>query len=262
MSDSPERIYPLVNRDGPDAICEVTLGSSSVGVAGSLHRPRRSDVTPIRDLIGAMSEGDERPDLDGLEEADEELRALARAMTNPAHTAILVELARDPGALDASGLARATGHPVAAVRRHLRVLLDAGLVRVVREEPRRGTVNRFYGPGPTPLRIGAGEEARLPRATLVRIAVAILREILGEARRSLGAGTFLGRPDRVLARVPATVDEQGWAELAAIQARALAEIERVCAESGRRLARERGRPLALTAALLLFEIPPRDAEDA
>ncbi len=218
-------------------------------------------VTPIHDLIVVVASGDEAPregpDLGELEEADGELHALALAMTNPVRTAILAELARQPGQ-GAAELAEATGEPGSAVRRHLRVLFDAGLVQVVREESRRGAVKRFYEPGRTPPRIGPDEEARLPQATRVRIAVRILREIMDAARHALEEGTFLARPARLLARVFATVDEQGWRELAEIQAHALAEAERVCAESARRVEEKGGDRLVVALAVLLFERPIDD----
>lgn len=202
-----------------------------------------------------------RPDLDGLDEVDADLQALALAMTNPVRTAILAELARKPG-LGADELARATGEPAASVRRHLRDLLDAGLVRVAREVSRRGTLKRHYEPERRPLRIDAGQEALLSRSIRVGIALRILREIFGEARLALEAGTFLGRPERVLACTAAAVDGRGWAELAEIQAEALARIGRVCEESAARLDEERGHPVSVCAALLLFEVPARADEDA
>jgi DNA-binding transcriptional ArsR family regulator len=215
-------------------------------------------VTPIHDLIFAVPKGDEgsgrRPDLGELDDAERELRALARAMTHPVRTAILVELTRKPG-LGADELSRVTEEPPTAVRRHLRQLFEAGLVDVTREESRRGTMKRYYQTVDWPLQISPAEEARLPRSARVEIALRVLCEIVSEARRSLEAGAFLKRPDRVLGWRPTVVDRRGWEELAGIQAEALSQIDRVCEESARRLAGEGDDPVAICAALLLFEVP-------
>jgi len=69
---------------------------------------------------------------------------VAKRLMNPTQRWVLEAVAESPEPLSAKGLARKSDRSLANVSYHLRKLAELGLVELVREEPVRGSVARYY----------------------------------------------------------------------------------------------------------------------
>jgi len=160
-------------------------------------------------------------------------------------------------------LARWSGQPVERVRKQLKVLADDGLIRVQRQERRRGVAKRYYANAMEVVLPGPGDE-ELDERELLLATLGILRLIFDGATRAVSGGTLMAREDRVIGNTPGEVDEQGWKELARLHTQLLERIQEVMAESRARLEASGEDPAVFfTSGVILVESPPlrEDEED-
>ena len=94
--------------------------------------------------------------------------------------------------------------------------------------------------------MSAGERQNMSRS--------IVHVITAELDLALESGTFDGRLDRFLTRVPMLLDEQGWDELMEVHQHAFDETLRVQKEATKRL-RDVGPAIEGTSVQTLFELP-------
>lgn len=131
-------------------------------------------------------------------------------------------------------LAEELGERLPNVSYHVRVLLDAECIELVRTEPRRGALEHFYRAQMRP--IFADEEwAKLPRSTRRSVSDVVLSQIWADTAEATRAGTFDARDDRHLSRSKLVLDEQGWTELNELLADTLHRAHDIQSESVTRL---------------------------
>ncbi len=118
-------------------------------------------------------------------EGDEEV--LSKAFT-PTSLAILRELAKSPNY--PKGLAKILGEDEQKIYYHIRRLEEAGLIRVVKEERKRGGVCRFYSPVADAFGFEITESCQDVKPTSVGKEGELFRNFFGEF---LGSGVFDGR---------------------------------------------------------------------
>jgi DNA-binding transcriptional ArsR family regulator len=104
-----------------------------------------------------MSFNSRIPDYDLADLLEVTSPAQLRAMTDPLRTLILALLLER--AATVSELAQAAGRPKSTVAHHVRVLADAGMLRVVRTRRVRAIEERFYGRTARTFKVGALEGA-------------------------------------------------------------------------------------------------------
>ena len=77
---------------------------------------------------------------------DDELVELADLLRNVAHPVRIAILrrVREVGEVNPRGFTRSHGATLATVSHHFRILARAGLIELLRTEPRRGAVEHFY----------------------------------------------------------------------------------------------------------------------
>lgn len=146
------------------------------------------------------------------------------------------------------------GDTVQNVGYHVRVLRDYGMIEIVEELKKRGSVEHFYRAVERPMfddRCWAG----LSPAARQVISAYGLEQIVKDAGVALKAHTFDRRPERHLSRTPMLLDAEGFAAVAKIQNDALdAILEEQAASDGRRTTSgEEGIPTI--AAMGSFELP-------
>ena len=127
-------------------------------------------------------------------------------------------------------LAEELGEPLPNVSYHVRVLLDAGCIELVRTEPRRGALEHFYRAQMRPL-FRLDEWTKLPPFTRRTLSSAILRQIWSDTAEATLDGSFDAREERHLSRSKLLLDEQGWQEVTQLLGETMDRAHEIHAES-------------------------------
>jgi DNA-binding transcriptional ArsR family regulator len=180
-----------------------------------------------------------------------------KALAHPMRVQVLNVL--EQRAASPSEIADELDLPLGNVSYHVRQLAASGLIRLVRETPRRGSVEHHYELTARP-DIGDAEWAQLPDIVKHAMVSAALGPIGQAVNQAAATGGFT-RPEAHLSRTALTLDAEGWAEaskeLVGMFER-LAESERA---SLKRLEEaDHADESHSTVVLMHFETPPVTAE--
>jgi DNA-binding transcriptional ArsR family regulator len=161
--------------------------------------------------------------------------------------------------------------PLSDVSYHVATLLKAGAIELVGERPVRGSIQHFYRAITTPI-VDTPENSNLSLEERLDFARLTIQLATADATIALDAKTLNRRPDAHVVRMPMTVDEEGWSEMAALYAEMLERIWAVRSASTQRIA-ERGdsdgaeakdedgeEEIPITAFVTFFERPPARKE--
>jgi DNA-binding transcriptional ArsR family regulator len=159
--------------------------------------------------------------------------ALAKALAHPLRTRVLSAL--EGRTASPSELATELEAPLGVLSYHIRRLTSLGFVKMVKSVPRRGAIEHYYTATARP-RITDATWAATPSIVKQATIAPRLEEIGAEASAALAGGGF-DAPEIHLTRSPITVDERGWKQLARKLDALTADIQRIEAESAKRLAR-------------------------
>ncbi len=175
--------------------------------------------------------------------------AIAKALAHPLRTRILAAL--ENRTASPTQLADELDAPLGVVSYHVRRLHALRFLKLVKRLPRRGAIEHYYTTvaGPT-----ITNEAWISTPTIVKQATisAALTELGSQASAAVGEGGF-DAPGSHVSRTPVTVDAQGWQELARELDALLPRIEKIEAESQKRLVRKDHQDeQRATVALMLF----------
>jgi DNA-binding transcriptional ArsR family regulator len=181
---------------------------------------------------------------------------IAKALSHPMRARILLIL--NERVASPNEIAEMIEERLPNVSYHVRALLDLGCVELVDTAQRRGAIEHYYRAVVRPF-FSDSDWKRIPRSGRQAISDTLLRVIWEDVSEAIEAGTFDSRPDRYLTNTPMVVDEQGWSELADIMARALREVQKVEAQSARRLKKSEEPGVPTKVVLMQFESPPEDA---
>ena len=236
------------------------LGNEAPKLATSVllwfERPRLGDPEWIPSASGSFS-GRRLGVLpehrgDGLEgQTHLSITALAEAMGHPVRAKILFALS-DTHPLGVAQIAERIHEPKRKVRYHVGRLLADGLVERLSSAGRTRT---RYSLLVIPF-LGKADVEQLTDGEARRIWTEVFRRIVIDVAGAISSGTFYRRPDFYEVRQPVMVDEAGWTEIQAISSSAYERIEAACAVAAERLAASGSEPIAATAAILWFELPP------
>jgi DNA-binding transcriptional ArsR family regulator len=149
------------------------------------------------------------PDYDLVEELEVSTPAQLRAMADPLRGTILDLLLER--AATVGELASAVGRPKSTVAHHVNVLLDAGMLKVVRTRRVRAIDERFYGRTARLFRVGA---VRVPVATLASDGFNPLHRAAAEAIPAHLADDL--RSAFRHARIPESSAREFWAQVVAL----------------------------------------------
>jgi DNA-binding transcriptional ArsR family regulator len=185
-------------------------------------------------------------------------RPVVQAYGHPVGYAILRVLI-ERGTASGKEIAAVVPKARSSVGDQLRRLQADGLIECVKEESRRGTIERFYRI--TPLACWA-DDAEISHASTFerrRMGLRVLQSVVGDTSAALAANTLDRRDNWCLSSMRVGVDAEGWKELADIHRRALKEVERVLDESDERLmAGTSGERLLALCSMMLLELPNGD----
>jgi DNA-binding transcriptional ArsR family regulator len=150
-------------------------------------------------------------------------------------------------------VAERIGESPRRVRHQIERMVDAGLLVVDSETPRRNARERHYRSIAWPRVIDQREWTESERQAVARSFVRLIVTDIGRAVRGRGFG--VDRHDAEV-RIPGEVDERGREELAVLMRKATEEIEATMIRSAARLVAADEAGTEVVSALLVFEGRP------
>jgi DNA-binding transcriptional ArsR family regulator len=175
---------------------------------------------------------------------------LAKALSHPLRGRILGAL--ENRTASPSALAEDLGASLGVISYHVRRLHALGFLRLVKRVPRRGAVEHYYTTVAGP-QISSQVWESTPSVVKQAVLGATLGEIGSQASAAAEAGGFEPR-EAHLSRSPVTVDHKGWQQLGGELDALLARVQKISAESQKRLDRDgNDGARSATVALMLFQ---------
>jgi DNA-binding transcriptional ArsR family regulator len=183
--------------------------------------------------------------------------ALVKALAHPLRVQIISSL--EHRTASPSELAAELEQPLGNVSYHMRRLEKLGLIELEGEARRRGSIEHYYRLVARPSISDAGW-AQTPSIVKEALTLATLEQIGREVTAAATGGGF-ERDDIHVSRLPATLDDEGFRELAR-EASAFVEKVRAIEEASReRLAKDHEGAIPAHVVLMLYE-GARDTPDA
>jgi DNA-binding transcriptional ArsR family regulator len=182
--------------------------------------------------------------------------SLAKALAHPLRTRILAAL--EDRTASPSQLADELGAPLGVVSYHVRRLAALRFLKLVKRVPRRGAVEHYYTAVAAP-RITNSAWGATPTIVKQATVAAALEEIGTHVSAAASGGGF-EQAESHISRNPVLVDQKGWKALARELDALMPRIQKIQAESQKRLAGAAGeREQSATIVLMLFNSPAADA---
>jgi DNA-binding transcriptional ArsR family regulator len=147
--------------------------------------------------------------------------AIAKALSHPLRSHILVTLG--DRIASPKEIAGELGLAARDLDYHVKVLVELGMIRLVRTEQRRGATEHFYELQGPILYIDRDNWEAMPEPLRGRFSASLLKVVVDEAVAALEAGTFTAR-DSHQSRTPLMLDERGWSEVTEVMGGALAQV--------------------------------------
>ncbi len=177
---------------------------------------------------------------------------LARVMAHPLRVQILGAL--DERVASPSELARELEASLGTVSYHVRQLEAAGLIELVRTAPRRGALEHYYRAKLRP-RITDESWAQLPEMVKQALTGSALASISARVNNAALAGGF-SRDDAHLSKTELVLDGRGWKAIVKELERLDERIERIQAESTKRIGNNHDAEMTASLVTLFFEPAP------
>ena len=176
---------------------------------------------------------------------------LIKALAHPLRVKLLAFL--NEGEWSPSELSEELSEGLSQVGYHINVLEDFEMIELTKTEPRRGAVEHYYRAVERAY-IPSEMAKRIPKSGQQVIANDILEAIDLDVGDSTKSGKFYERDDAHASYTPASLDEQGCAEVNELADEFVARFLDVAGKSAcRRAAGEGGgEHIAISAALLVF----------
>jgi DNA-binding transcriptional ArsR family regulator len=175
--------------------------------------------------------------------------SLAKALAHPLRTRILAAL--EERTASPSELADELGVSLGVVSYHVRRLAALRFLKLVKRVPRRGAVEHYYTvvAGPHITNAAWGATPSIVKQATVSAALAEIGSHVSDAAATDG----FDQAEAHLSRTPVTVDRQGWKALARELDALLGRIDKLQAESKKRLERaDHADEQRATVVLMLF----------
>jgi DNA-binding transcriptional ArsR family regulator len=150
-------------------------------------------------------------------------------------------------------IGRELGVGASHVAYHVRLLHESGLIELIEETPRRGSIEHRYR---TVFSTLTDEQyAEMSAAKRTGYSRNIFCLIAADASCAFSGGSFADRPDHHISRVTVQVDDDGWTELRDQYCDHLQQVERIKRESRDRLAEAGMRGTSVVGFSTFFELP-------
>jgi DNA-binding transcriptional ArsR family regulator len=172
---------------------------------------------------------------------------LVKALAHPLRLRILGVL--DERMASPSELAEELNAPLGNVSYHVRILASLGLIQLVKETPRRGSVEHHYQAVARPM-ISDDAWAAVPETVKRAMVGAVLQEA-GRLVSDAAAHGGFDRPNSHLSRTPLRLDAEGWKALADELIAFMRKVEEIESGAAERLGPHEGDEAMLV--LMLFQ---------
>jgi DNA-binding transcriptional ArsR family regulator len=173
-----------------------------------------------------------------------------KAMAHPLRLRIIGALERRTAS--PSELAQELDAPLGNVSYHVRQLHGLGLLKLVKETPRRGAVEHYYRLETRP-QITDKAWSKAPPMVKEAMLAGVLSQIAAQVNQGATMGGF-DRSDSHLSRLPLTLDEEGFKEASREFGALVKRLKEIEDESRKRLAaNEHVDEIGALAVLMLFE---------
>jgi DNA-binding transcriptional ArsR family regulator len=156
---------------------------------------------------------------------------VVKALAHPLRVRILSML--DESVLSPTQMANELDVPIGNVSYHTRQLLELGLIKLVRETPRRGAIEHHYAGVARPL---ITDEAWREAPEIVRRAM--VGATLEEAAKAVNSAALTGgfsRDGAHVSRIPTPLDERGWKEISRALEATMKRVQKIAEASQQRL---------------------------
>ncbi len=157
--------------------------------------------------------------------------ALAQALSHPLRSHILMTLG--DRVASPSEIAKELEMNARDLSYHFGILVEVGMIELVRTEKRRGVLEHFYELRPPILLVDGSDWSRVPERIQSRIRIDLLRDAAQDALEALEAGTFSGF-DSHQSRTTVILDEKGRRDVFELMQATLErvlEVGRQCSKS-------------------------------
>jgi DNA-binding transcriptional ArsR family regulator len=173
-----------------------------------------------------------------------------KAMAHPLRLRILGAL--EHRTASPSELAEELDAPLGNVSYHVRQLHGLGLLKLVKETPRRGAVEHYYRLERRP-HVTDKAWGQAPAIVKEAMLSGVLSRVAEQVNEAAGAGGF-DRADSRLSRLPMTFDEQGFKEAADVFHDFVEQLGKIEQDSRKRLDRnDHAGEVPALVVLMLFE---------
>lgn len=252
-------MYREVTRGGPQSLPALAPILTYLTLAPFLGPEEASDVA---NGGGGRQRGSERAWKPPIRVDAINLLTPVRGTIARALTALLERTAvRNEIGMTEAELAAEIGEETSALASHLKELVNAGVIEVVRgassEEERYRSVSSVH---PTHI-VTRQQTAQMTLEEREGVSAQILDLIRDDVDSAARASTLDDRPERFLTRTPMRLDDQGWRELAALHAQMLDAGIEISARSAARLAESDAEPIEARSVQMMFEMPGPGDED-
>jgi len=177
---------------------------------------------------------------------------IIKAMGHPLRMRILE--AFDAGERSPRELATELGEPLGNVSYHVRMLVDLGLLQLVRTTQKRGALEHHYVLAARPV-ISDVTWSRLPGQLKASVTRSVLDDVGRDVAEAAGAGGF-ERAEVSVSRLPLVLDDRGWREASKAAAQFEERLKQIEARATERIrASEGGKGEGARAVLMLFAAP-------
>jgi DNA-binding transcriptional ArsR family regulator len=178
-----------------------------------------------------------------------------KAIGHPLRWRLLEAL--NEGEASPAKLARRLDEPVNLVAYHMRVLLEAGGVELVRTEPRRGSTEHFYRAIMRPF-FSDREWPRLSVETRRAVLDVEVKRIVRDLRAA-AEGNGLDHPKAHVSWTPLDLDREGFDEVAELLGQVIDDLAEIQARAaGRQAERHAKRPAPLSTEVAILHFERRD----
>ena len=151
-------------------------------------------------------------------------------------------------------MARELDERLDTVYYHVDQLQKAGAIELVREAPKRGSMEHFYRAIQRP-EISDEESAELSDEERLEWTRMIAVLTMADIDHSIAMGLFAKRANHSVIRYPAVLDDQGWEEMAQVEEERLRKAMGIEARSAGRIAENGAKPIPTRICSFVFEMP-------
>lgn len=159
---------------------------------------------------------------------------VAKALSHPFRSHILMTLG--DGIASPKEIADELGIDPRDLDYHIKVLLEIGMIRLVRTEKRRGAREHFYEIMALPFNFDDREWSEMPEPIQASFSASLLQIVVDEAVEALEAGTFNARASHQ-SRTPLVLDEGGYSKLTKLMDDTLEKVLEIGKKSAQDLER-------------------------